>query len=495
MLVVFLVIFEYAIAKDYFRDENQFIASGKLLQSAGLLPYRDYPYFHLPNLVFVYAFIDLFTEFSHLGARLFSVVCAWIMLVLLAISAQRWIGVRSWPLQLALGMSAVLLLLPNPLFHFTTGLAWNHDAPVLLTLLAALVFLKSAESAHPGRLSLAAGFLLGLAVGTRVSFLTAVVAFLPAYLFHPRAESARSKARLAALFCAGLALALLPTLLLFLLAPRQFIFGNLTYAGLNTLYRESTGFVGPMTFSEKLLYVNERFLGQPGNIVLLVLWALAALCALVYLRQKHPPRFEFFFLLALPLSLLLGSFLPTPLWYQYFYAPLPFLVLATIYVLGRLGRVGKRWQGAGIAVLLCAALAVNFFHYKQYPNPRWLLKPGLWYPMRTRVIGYQIQQRVGNQPVLTLSPLFPLDGGSDIYAPFATGPFAWRVAPLVSVNQRQAFMLYNESELRALLAQQPPGGVLTGLEHQAEGFLVNYARQQGYQPVPISEDLTLWLPK
>ena len=286
MLVVFLVVFEYAIAKDYFRDENQFIASGKLLQSAGLLPYRDYPYFHLPNLVFVYALIDCFTDSLHLGARLFSVVCAWIMLVLLAISAQRWIGVRSWLLQLVVGMSAVLLLLPNPLFRFTTGLAWNHDAPVLLTFLAALVFLKSADSAHPGRLSLAAGFLLGLAVGTRVSFLTAAVAFLTAYLFHPLAGSARSKARLAVLFCAGLVLALIPTLLLFLLAPRQFIFGNLTYAGLNTLYREITDFVGPMTSWGKLFYFNERFLGQPGNVVLVVLWALAALCAFVYLRRQ-----------------------------------------------------------------------------------------------------------------------------------------------------------------------------------------------------------------
>jgi len=495
MVGVFLVVFEYAIAKDYFRDENQFIASGKLLQSAGLLPYRDYPYFHLPNLVFAYALIDCFTEFSHLGARVFSVVCAWMMLVLLANSAQRWMGVRSWLLQLVLGVSVVLLLLPNPLFRFTSGLAWNHDAPVLLTLLAVLVFLKSADSTHSGRLSLAAGFLLGLAVGTRVAFLTAVVAFLPAYLFHPRAESARSKARLAALFCAGLALALLPSLLLFLLAPRQFIFGNLTYAGLNTLYRENTGFVGPMTFWGKLLYFNERFLGQPGNIVLLALWVFAGLCALVYLRRQRQPRFEFFFLLALPLSLLVGSFLPTPLWYQYFYAPLPFLVLATLYMLGRLGQVSVRWRGAGIVVFLCAALAVNLYHFKEYPNPRWLLKPGLWYPMRTRVLGDQIQQRVGNQPVLTLTPLFPLDGGSDIYVPFATGPFAWRVAPLVPVSQRQAFMLYTEPELSALLAQQPPGGVLTGLEPQVEGFLVAYAKQQGYQPVLLSEDLTLWLPK
>jgi hypothetical protein len=374
-------------------------------------------------------------------------------------------------------------------------LAWNHDAPVLLTMLAALVFLHSAGSAHPGWLVLAAGFLLGLAVGMRGSFLTAVVAFLPAILLHPGASSLRGKARLAALFSAGLALALLPSLMLFLLAPKQFIFGNLTYARLNTLFREATGFADAMTPWGKLIFFNDRFLGEPGNVILLVLFALTAFCALIYLRQKRQSRFEIFFLLALPLSLLLGAVLPTPLWYQYFYAPLPFLVLATIYMLGRLEQVSLRWWNAGVVVFLCAALVVNLAHYKQYPDPRWLLTPELWYPIRTRGVGYQIKQKMGDRPLLTLSPLIPLDGGADIYTPFATGPFAWRVAPLVSDNQRQSYMLYTEPELRALLAQQPPGGVLTGLEDQAEGFFVAYAKENGYRRLPVSEDLILWLPK
>jgi len=35
----------------------------------------------------------------------------------------------------------------------------------------------------------------------------------------------------------------------------------------------------------------------------------------------------------------------------------------------------------------------------------------------------------------------------------------------------------------------------TGLTRDAEGFLLNYARQKGYNPVEISADLTLWIPK
>src|SRR3982751_2501664 len=33
-------------------DEHQFIASAALLARRGLLPYRDYPYFHMPHMVF-----------------------------------------------------------------------------------------------------------------------------------------------------------------------------------------------------------------------------------------------------------------------------------------------------------------------------------------------------------------------------------------------------------------------------------------------------------
>jgi hypothetical protein len=33
--------------------------------------------------------------------------------------------------------------------------------------------------------------------------------------------------------------------------------------------------------------------------------------------------------------------------------------------------------------------------------------------------------------VLTLAPLYALEGGAAIYPAFATGPFAWRVAPLL----------------------------------------------------------------
>src|SRR3989304_5640015 len=79
----FLLIWGRAMQRGYNRDENQFVASGELLAEQTLLPYRDYPYFHLPNLIFVYALVDKVSDYSLLGARAASVVFSMASVVLI----------------------------------------------------------------------------------------------------------------------------------------------------------------------------------------------------------------------------------------------------------------------------------------------------------------------------------------------------------------------------------------------------------------------------
>src|SRR3954470_16284627 len=56
------LLFLYAISRDLNHDEHQFIAPGVLISREGLLPYRDFPMFHLPNLAFIYAGLDRLTH-------------------------------------------------------------------------------------------------------------------------------------------------------------------------------------------------------------------------------------------------------------------------------------------------------------------------------------------------------------------------------------------------------------------------------------------------
>jgi hypothetical protein len=512
LLGALLIIFDHAMLKGYFRDENQFVASGKLLKDEGLLPYRDYPYFHMPNLAFIYALIYQVTDFTLLGARSFSVLCAWGAMAALLYAADRFFQHHSRWLRLAVGAGGVLLILPNPLFRFTVGLAWNHDFPVLLTLVAALVLLRFIQSRDLRWLGLS-GFLLGTAVGTRLTFLTAVAPFLGTLALFPDIRSSRNGFRGWLFFGAGFLIAMLPSIILFLSAPREFIFGNVQYAWLNTLYRQASEFDGPMTFTGKLVFLSERVLDQPGTITLLAMVTLFAIFgAAIYLRRpenvklsvtsllnssdtESPYEGAFYaFLFSLPVFLLVGSFLPTPSWYQYFYAPLPFIVLGILYGLSQLDRFSTPAKYAGLVLFFLSVLLVNYFHFDKYPHLRSLARPGAWYPIQTHIFGYKIKTIVGEGRVLTLSPLFPLDGGASIFPQYATGPFAWRVGDLLTEAQRETYKMMSKDELVVALEENPPGGILVGPTKDAEVFLLEYARQRGYNPVEIYDNLTLWVP-
>lgn len=63
-------------------DEHQFIVAGVLLACEGLLPYRDYVYFHVPNLALVYAAV-LFSVAQSLllWVLLFSLACGALLLL------------------------------------------------------------------------------------------------------------------------------------------------------------------------------------------------------------------------------------------------------------------------------------------------------------------------------------------------------------------------------------------------------------------------------
>src|SRR5947209_2017069 len=117
-------------------DEHQFVASGALLARRSLLPYRDYPYFHTPNLVFVYGLLFKHSSYLLLTARLFSAACALAAVLAVFALAMKAFGQHAFTIRFGVGVGAGLLFMANPLFAQTSARAWNHDAGVLLLLLS-----------------------------------------------------------------------------------------------------------------------------------------------------------------------------------------------------------------------------------------------------------------------------------------------------------------------------------------------------------------------
>ena len=460
-------------------DEHQFVATAALWAREGLLPYVDFPHFHMPYFVFVYGLLGEWTGKLLLSARLVSVAGAWGTMLLLhatVLRASRGL-LPAWRHGLACG--AVLLLLFNPLYVYTSGLAWNHDLAVMLALAAFLVHLPGS-----GRAWLA-GMLLGLAIGVRLSVAPLAASFL---IVQQLREERGHRARMAVTFLSGLAVALLPCAVLLVLAPRAMLFGNLEYPALNTAYRVQEGFDRAMDLPAKLDYMAVDVFGEPANLTLFCVFLLG-LSGLNLTRRSGVLRRVLWFL---PF-LLLGALAPTPAWYQYFYALVPFLILGGLCGLGALPQDSRRlYVGLGaVAVTVVISIWQTLPDYRTLSN---LTDPSSWTPLQVHAEGRRVAEAAGDGLVLTLSPLYPLEGGARIDPAFGSGPFGYRSAPFLTPEERAEHGLVGPDELQAHLAASPPAAVLTGYEPRDDAGLDAWAADHGYVEQPVGERLRLHLP-
>jgi hypothetical protein len=123
--------------------------------SEGLLPYRDFPMFHLPNLAFVYAALDRLTHQPVFSAKVLNALASTGIVTLIFLAGTA----RPHPVALAprhfwYALAVVALLLTDQLFTYTTGQTWNHELPAFL-LIAAIHFsadVGAVERACPSRL-------------------------------------------------------------------------------------------------------------------------------------------------------------------------------------------------------------------------------------------------------------------------------------------------------------------------------------------------------
>ena len=490
LLAIILLLFVRAMARDLNHDEEQFIAPPALLLRAGLLPYRDFPCFHTPDLIFVFAALFATTSHLLLSARCFNASCAALLLLLLfafTIRRFRFLAEGRW----LIGSGVTLLLSLNPFFRFTAGRAWNHDLAVLAAVASFLAFLRAGKSAWPWLWVAACGGFVGLAAGTRLSFAPLAAPFaLATLLFPPRG---RGRMFGLTLYTLGVAIALLPVTWLFWAAPRQFIFDNFTYNGaINLLYRKHT-VPGEIAFWNKLSFPFQVFLRSPSDILLIAGFVIFA--ARPWRRSGlsgwKSDREISVLLLILPF-LFIGSWVPTPSYRQYYYPFVPFLLLGNVIGLAR----KRPFRQRTYRLLALTVIAGLFETTSALVNSAGIFQPSTWPVFSAHEKAEAIAKLAPRGKILTLAPLFPLEAGRQIYSQFATGPFAWRTAALVAPQRRPTFRFVAPADLDRLLAADPPAAILTGFEHyEFERPFLRYARNHGYLSHSLPGRGALWLPR
>ena len=347
---------------------------------------------------------------------------------------------------------------------------------------------------------------MGLASATRLSFALVAVPFLLVLWLYP-AYTGRDRWIGAVMFGAGFLLGFTPAIVLFVVDPQAFVFGNLEYIRLNTQYYQATGQAEAMTLVGKIGYFAKLLVTQPGNLIAIVVLIFGSVPLLEPVRQrmwgtrsrsqvhdKASSLFRYAFAVLLLIFALIGAFAATPSQPQYFYVLFPLIVLASAYAFNAWP---DRLQPRGLlffagAVIVTVLLALPFYA----EGLAVVFSPDKWYPVKMHERSQAVAHLVQRGRVLTLAPIQPLEGDASIYPEFATGPFGWRVAPLVTEAEREQFHLVAPVDLDAFLADDPPRGILVGLDNDdtnEELPFVAYARQNAFVPVKLPDEGTLWL--
>lgn len=491
LLVTLLVLpltFSLSMSKGFSHDEHQHVAAGVLFARESLLPYKDFAYFHTPHLVFVYGWLFKTGSYFLLKARAFSAVCAALTAGLLFVAA--WHGLRRWHWRArSIGSGCgVALLLCSPLFEKASGQAWNHDPSTLCALVSVILLLVAAETSRQALTLLASGLFLGFAAGFRITWAPIALPMLCVICF-ARQYHRHQVAALLAAFSAGALLALAPLLWLFVIAPEQTLFNTFGFSKVNIVYRFATGEPRTMTLFTKARYAWKEVVRSEFALV-----AILVLCAFVWWRAKQRASDRLWlnvFAAVIPF-ILIGSFAPSPLFNQYFYAPVPFVILAAVFALAAAWSDAPPLRSSATLLLACVAgaIAVGASHFTDITH---LFSPREWVPVERHAEAQRLHQEVRSGRILTLAPVSALEAGLNIYPAFSTGPFGWRVASFIPPDKRVRLRLVSPGELENYLRDDLPRAILLGYE-KGEEPLAAYAVAHGYIAQPLDEDdATLWL--
>jgi hypothetical protein len=515
---MFVLLFTLSMHRRFSHDEHQFIASAVLVAREHLEPYRDFAYFHVPNQTYLWALFYHFTDYYLLVARAFCVVCGWLLLVVIfAVVMRLWQG---YPNRIRLGLAAgsVLLLVMAPIFSYTSGRAWNHDLPVLLIMVAFLAHVHGLRRPAAGFWFWFSGLLVGFTAATRLSFAPAVLPFALVLWLSPTSQNALpTRLRWTLWFGLGVLLGVLPSLYAFVQTPRAFIFGNLEYAQLNTLYRQVNEYDKGMTANSKFQFiVFNLLLTNPGNLLILAAylglglprlrnwwrtrWSLTLKdkCADSRSDRNVVEHLELWLIALLLFSFIPGAVAPTPPWPQYFYLFFPFFLLAALYGLRQSYPHWTKYRWFWGVGALAVVVSIGF-GASEYNHLQKLIQPAEWYPIEFHRDGEQVAHLLNvnrDAQVLTVSPAAALEGGLQIYPEFADGPFALRAGTFLSLQQQADYKLVAPGRLDEWLGEERPDAILTGLNDRDtfdEAPLVDFAKRQHYTPVPLGKGAFLWV--
>jgi hypothetical protein len=462
----FLMIVANGVIKPLGRDEQMYCTGGVLLGQGNAI-YRNFSYpSQMPYHPLLYAalFKIFNTRYYLLVGRATSMVCDILVVVCIICIYRRVFRpfniCGTW-----LGLAGAVLYLFNPLVDYANGYAWNHDVVILCVILSLWLFISwsSADKLRYWRTA-AIGALLTLATCMRITTALVQLLFFAFILTRP-APSLKQRLKNIVPFLAATALMLLWPAWVVLRALRPFL---LNLVRIPALYGEWLHRIGRVHGKCELIYTC---LTRPGYLALISMVIYVCLVT-VWQRRKLTISNARSLLLAalLVLTFFVIALIPPTMWRQYLAMPVPFLIVSLAYPLRYLKIAApdtapnKHFRLAVFLLTVCLIVGVITYPVVLYRTPI-LLVPEAWVPVRVHKTSEDICQRAKPpKRVLTLTPLFALEGGCTIYPELSAGSIAYRVADSLTPAERAITHTAGPQTLGTMMENQPPSAVVLGLE-------------------------------
>jgi len=481
LAVLSLAILADSMTKPLGRDEQMYCAGGALMAN-GKMIYRDFSYpAQMPYHPLLYAALFRVLNTTHylLVGRIVSTFCDIAVLVCI-VGIYRHIFGGFPAAGRLLGLAAAVLYVFNPLVDYANGYAWNHDVVILCVVLSFWLF-ASADFQRKSRYwkIAAMGGLLTFATWMRVTGVLVELLFLVMLLVQP-AQSTRQRVKTILPFLIAASGVSVWPVWVIAQAPRAFF---LNIVRIPAIYGEWLKRIG-MVHNKFNLTLNS--ITTPGYLVLIAV--AVYLCIIVmHLRQrlKITDRKNLLLAALLPVVFFIIAFIPPTMWEQYLAMPVPFLVIGLAYPLLYLQELANK-DGQNKHFKIAAALIIAGVFVAVASSPTvavrtvMLFEPEGWVPIQLHKVSKDIAERT-KEPKLafTLAPLFALEGGCDIYTELSAGSIIYRIADLMSPDDRGVTHTVGPKTLAELVEKSPPAVVIVGVEME---FLEEHLLKTAVKP-------------
>jgi hypothetical protein len=492
LVVLCLAILANSMTKTVGRDEQMYCTGGVLL-AQGKTIYGDFSYvaqmpYHPLFCAALYKILN--TNHYLLVGRLLSTVCD-ILVMVCIVGVYRRIFKPFEISGMLFGLAGAILYVFNPSVDYANGFAWNNDVVILCVVLAFWLFTSTSLSSAEFQISnfkfqiFLIGALLTLASCMRIT--TALVQLLFFIVLQAKGgKSIKQRFKTILPFLIASAIVLIWPVWVIAQAPRAFLLDVFVIQLLNSEWLHQIGLV-----HNKFAFTY-NCLAKPGYLVLIVI--AVYLCVIVMWpacpeyqmkenssskdgtagRQRRrlavSDKANLFLAALLPLVFfVIALSLPT-VWRQHLAAPVPFLIIGAAYPLLYLRKlvhkagINRYFNIAAVLVALSVLVAAVSFPAVLYRIPE-LLRPQSWTAIELHKISEDIGEKTKSPKIiLTLAPLYALEGGCDIYTEFSAGSFVYRVADFMSPADRAVTHSVGPETLGGLLKKTPPSAVILGVE-------------------------------